>query len=227
MWNRDKSQIFIENLDESCIVNINSKLDDFIQAPSVIASNIDSTINDIDALFMKSCENTFGYYAPKHKYKDKTKKPWFSAECHVARNLYHKTRRLYNTHKSDYKSMLRNVSKNYKDTMSEHIRLHKNKSTEKLRQLKSTNPKEYWCIINSDNDKKSALAGLNDLYDYFKKVNETKIEENVPNINISDSMINDEINLLITANEILKAVKLLKSSKSPGVDNLLNEHIKQ
>ena len=227
LWNRDKSEIFVENLDKSCIVNINSKLDDFIQAPSVTESNINSIINDIDALFMKSCENTFGHYAPKHKNKDKTKKPWFSAECHVARNLYHKTRRLYNKHKSDYyKSMLRNVSKNYKDTMSKHIRLHKNKTTEKLRQLKSTNPKEYWRIINSDKDKKSALAGLNDLYDYFKKVNETKIEGNVPNIDISDSMINDEINLPITANEILKAVKLLKSSKSPGVDNLLNEHIK-
>lgn len=44
--------------------------------------------------------------------------------------------------------------------MSKHIRIHKNKTTEQIRQLKSTNPKEYWRIINSDNDKKSTIAGL-------------------------------------------------------------------
>ena len=65
--------------------------------------------------------------------------------------------------------------------------------------------------------KKLQIAELNVIYSYFKKVNETKLDENVPNIDISDSMINGEIDLPITANGILKAVLLLKSSENPLV----------
>ena len=38
--------------------------------------------------------------------------------------------------------------------------------------------------------------------------------------------MNMDINKPITENEILTAVKNLKNNKSPGVDNILNEHIK-
>lgn len=110
--------------------------------------------------------------------------------------------------------------------MSKNIRRHKNDKTEKIRHLKSTNPKEYWRILNSDNCPKTKSAALDDLYNYFKSVNETEINETTPHIDITDSSINEDINLPISADEILKAVKSLKFDKSPGIDNILNEHIK-
>ena len=40
------------------------------------------------------------------------------------------------------------------------------------------------------------------------------------------AMLNEELNVSITSEEILQATKALKNNKSPGLDNILNEHLK-
>ena len=51
-------------------------------------------------------------------------------------------------------------------------------------------------------------------------------ENSDPRESNSTQNINIDINKPITEKEILTAVKKLKNNKSPGVDNILNEHIK-
>ena len=78
-----------------------------------------------------------------------------------ARNLYHKTRRLYNKHKTEhYKTLLKNVSKHYKNTVSKNIKKHRDEKIDKLHKLKTSNSKDFWRIINDDKCKpnKSALV---------------------------------------------------------------------
>lgn len=62
---------------------------------NVTVSDINCIINDIDILFMKACENIFGHVQPNNNIIDKRKKPWFSAERPVARNIYHKIHIFY------------------------------------------------------------------------------------------------------------------------------------
>ena len=96
----------------------------------------------------------------------------------------------------------------------------------KIRGLKSSNPKEYWRILNSDSKQKPKVAPLNELYEYFKNVNGVEINDTVPNIDIEDNSTNEEINSLVTVDEIIQAVNILKNNKSPGNDDLLSEHLK-
>ena len=110
--------------------------------------------------------------------------------------------------------------------MSKNVRRFQNQRAEKIRGLKSSNPKEYWRIINSDSKQKAKAAPLNELYEYFKNVNGVEINDMVPIIDIDDNSTNEEIKSPITVDEIIQAVKILKNNKSPVNDNLLNEHLK-
>lgn len=226
LWDREKSESFSINLDKASVLATNSKLDTLIYSDDVTESSINSIIDDISQIFMKGCEKTFGHYKPKSDTK-KRNKPWFNTECFSARNTYHKIRRLYNKHKTvQYKSILNTVSKTYKNVMAKNIRQHRNERAEKLRKLKSSNPKDYWRILNSKSVQNSKIAALKDLYSYFKNVNESNIEDSTPYTNIPDCPINENINLPITSDEISKTIKSLKLNKAHGMDKVLNEHLK-
>ena len=102
-----------------------------------------------------------------------------------------------------------------------------------LRNLRHSNAKEYWRIINSVEKKETRSPPLNDLYNYFKDLNSSNNNQ-VPeqsnsqpeseSVNLQE--LNQEINLPISPTEINSAIKKLKNNKSPGIDNILNEHIK-
>ena len=102
-------------------------------------------------------------------------KKWFNAECRAARSTYHKTRKLYNKYKTThYKLLLKTVSKEYKNKMSQNIRRYKNNRIEKLKNLKYAKPREFWKIINSIDEKNNKTAPLQDLYNYFKNINQRR-----------------------------------------------------
>lgn len=178
-------------------------------------------------------ENTFGLKTSKSSKANNRYKPWFDKTCTKARNRYHNARRRYNINKNEYnKKQLKCISKEYKTTINESIKCFKATQINKLTCLKSSNPKEYWKIINSIDKKEQPLAPLNDLYSYFKDINsKTFYDENTNQTEINsapDDManLNEEINQPISAAEILTAVKNLKNNKSAGIDNVINEHLK-
>ena len=94
--------------------------------------------------------------------------------------------------------------------MNFHINKFNRNIQEKLRKLKSKNPKEYWNIINSlDRNNENSSIDLDTLYNFFKDMNVHKNtndeEENKLNIDITDD---DEIlNSWNTEAEIHKVLK--------------------
>ena len=143
----------------------------------------------------------------------------------MARNSYHKIRRLYNRFKTDhFKNLLKTVSKNYKHVISKNVRRHKNVTAEKLRRLKSNDPKEYWRILNGSKKGENHVA-VKEFYKYFKNLNNPPNYSNDEEITNDTEHVNDEINRPIRESEIRQAVKELKRNKSPGFDQILNEHI--
>ena len=95
----------------------------------------------------------------------------------------------------------------------------------KIRTLKSTDPGKYWSIINPR--KKCVKIGnisMDAAWTHFRDLNkaDTDISEEV-NENLVN---NDIINELFTIAEIRKHINSLKINKSPGMDHILNEFIK-
>ena len=195
-------------------------------------NDIDTIVNDIGSLFEISAKSTFGLVKPHcHKSREHTK-PWFNTDCRTARDLYHRRRKLYNKNKSEYnKMLLKQVSKNYKNTISKSVKHYKDTNIKKLRTLENADPKQYWKILNSNQPKKNIEAGLEELYNHFKNVNQLAQREDgaIPTYfanNKSIHPVKEQINQPITETEILEAINGLRNDKSCGIDNIKNEHIK-
>ena len=95
---------------------------------------------------------------------------------------------------------------------------------EKIRNLKSTNPKQYWKILNSNKqNKNNTLPDLTSLYDHFKTLN--KNSDN-PEISINNNTRSEpDLDKEFSDEEILQAIKTLKKNKATGNDGVLNEYI--
>ena len=87
---------------------------------------------------------------------------------------------------------------------------------DKLRNLKSTNPKNYWKIINSLNKKKdNDKIDIETLHEFFvKNLNEQSHEDDADvHINIDTTDNEELLNSYIPEGEILKCIKLLTNRK--------------
>ena len=112
--------------------------------------------------------------------------------------------------------------------MNFNIKKLKEARIQKLKNLKNPNPKQFWNILNSNDSKANCQAPLNDLYDYFKSVNEHQngserdFSQHDPQF---DTANNEELNKPISE-PVRAAIKQLHNNKSAGLDNIKNEHIK-
>jgi len=119
------------------------------------------------------------------------------------------------------------ASKEYKQTMNKYIRKYKKDTENMLRSLRSQKPKDHWKILNRFRKPSETKTDFNTLYDYFKDINSNG-EEDYPFIIDPDHQgnINELLNDEISIDEIINAIKDLKSGKLAGIDDILREHIK-
>ena len=158
LWDEKKTHLFDKNIAECELQNIRANLER-VTVQNANQESINNIANQIENIFANSAKQSFGTRTSKTD--NKTHKKWFDKDCKHARNMYHYTRRLYNKHKNTYfKDLLKSASKNYKSRITQSVKTFKSQRVEKLRNLKSTNPKEFWEIINSVDKKKYTYPTL-------------------------------------------------------------------
>lgn len=226
LWDNEKANIFVQNIDEHALSEIEKKLSTLSTKDIIEQEDVNILVNDIGKLFGDTAELSFGTKRIFRDNKSKNDKYWFNAECRRARNQYHYARKLYNKQKSEHnKQFFRTVSKTYKRKITQCIKNNKQEKIEKLKRMKNSNPKEYWKFLNSDTEKSSCQVPLNVLHDFFKEVNRSTHADQTNDfdtLNMQNRIINEPINEA----EIHKAIKQLHNGKSSGIDNIKNEHIK-
>ena len=113
-----------------------------------------------------------------------------------------------------YKKYLRSKSNDYFSNLHQ-----------KLRNTKNAMPKDFWKIING-NQKQCTIIEEKAFFEHFKQLSEHgDTEDNTDDILIVD-LINEEINKAFTIQEILDMVKAMRNNKACGLDNILNEYVK-
>ena len=97
----------------------------------------------------------------------------------------------------------------------------------KIRNVKSKQPCDYWRYVNSLNSRsKTPDVDMNLLFDFFKDLNYNDTENVDPiDPDFPTETFAHSLDEPITENEVLKAIKHLKSGKSKGLDNVSNEYI--
>ena len=116
--------------------------------------------------------------------------------------------------------------------MDKSIRQYRIDLQRKIKNLRSSNPKEYWSIVNSKRKKERSNVNILDFYNHFKNVNSNDddhddIHHDLNDLNLDETFDDSMcINVPITIDEILKAVQCIRNNKSPGPDAVINEYLK-
>lgn len=238
-WDASKHTAFNNNIDKEKLNGlyneiVNTLIDD------IDKDKVNSFVSELCNLLIDSAKTTFG----THKYKTrpdtcnkkpKGDKPWFNYECKVARQNYRKLKRKLKIKRTEaLKQDVAEAEKRYKKTLDKHSKIYRADMRKKIKKLKTSDPKEYWKLLNKGRDRKQPNIPLGDLFKFFKNLNKAPDEllvqqENfdtdlLDNVNIGP--LNEEINFSITQEEILRCIKKLKNNKACGEDYVVNEYIK-
>ena len=171
----------------------------------------------------------------KRKNIEKLKKPYYDSECEAKfRSLKHQSRKLC---EEPWNKQLRQKVLSNKKELNKLIR-------KKYRQFRNKLITELSESVNSSNDFWKTVKNIKkkDLFDpssniqskewfeYFKNLMNTTYDNNFDNIMCNDSNFlnycNKNLNVKITEEEVLLAMKSLKNKKSCGSDGITNEMLK-
>ena len=235
-WNDEKEHIFRDS-----IVNRMPEIDDItdkllsVERHVVDNNFIDTVIDEMCNIFTKSAIKAFGTRDVEDKSINKFvfKKPWFTKHCKSARQNYRKAKRMFRKYGGDiFKEDFYEKERAYKKTVKKSVACQRYQMKEKLKYLRTKKPRDYWKIIYSGNVKPKQSVPIDDLYEFFKKLNDENdntIPDNVATMDdlnlLSDVNVNVDINVCITEDEIMKCVKSLKRNRSTVDDAIANEYI--
>ena len=151
-WQDGKREDFILNINESKISDLYIQLQQMQHNASLInKEHLNDICSSITEIFSESANKSFGNNSsPTQSKGNKSHKPWFGAQCQSARRKYHLARKINHLNPSPTNKLnLKNASLDYKCIMNFHLNQFNCTTQEKLRQVKSTSPKEFRKIINN------------------------------------------------------------------------------
>jgi hypothetical protein len=161
----------------------------------------------------------------------KTHKPWFTVQCKFQRQNYRKLKRKYKRYKTEaVKNELDAAERQYKRTLDISMSRHRKDMQNKLKTMRTKNPKEFWKILNKGKRKEQPNIPVDTFFEFYKELNQKPNQKDTPNLPEPEvqetKQINEEINKYIDKNEILNCIKKLKCNKASGEDYITNEYIK-
>ena len=161
-----------------------------------------------------------------NEYKSKkTNKAWFDKDCVNKRKHFFKIKNKLKKSKSRRNDLILDREERiYRKFIRYKKNLFCKNIHDKLRSLKSKNPKEYWNILKFSKSKKTHSLNINNMYEHFKELNEN-INSDLHNFEPNDIMVNNnnEINSDFTLEEVEILVNKLKNNKATGLDNIIND----
>ena len=230
-WRNGANLEYKNSFSSEEIENIENLLTNFTDCNEISQENMDNIACEINHLFIDTAKNIGLCKPPKKQVKKYSRifpnKPWWNNNCEARRReyldlKYHKPGKKWKKERDftfkEYKHFLDGVQYNYK------------KETEvKLRNAKDT--KDYFRIINSatssGNNKKCNIS-MDQLFDHFKKLSFKEQEANSfdPRNVVDKDSISEELNCDFIYEEVMENIKKLKNNKSSGLDQILNEYLK-
>jgi hypothetical protein len=87
---------------------------------------------------------------------------------------------------------------------------------------------KFWNILNrcSKKSRQSVNVSLDELYNYFKEMNEVENNDIEIVINLNENNHGDVLKAPISQAEIENVILILHNDKSSGLDNVTNEYLK-
>ena len=231
-WCDDKKAEFQSKFDFSKINEANQLLDTLEPNNNVNQGILDDITKKLANISIEAgIETGISKHTTNNNSTTKPKKqnkPWFDHDCHLKRKQYIRIKnRLKRIESNQTEETLKHENKVYKKFINKKRNIYNKKLHKKLRNLRSSNPKEYWNMLNPRKSNANKDIGIKPLYDHFKLLNNVTDQSNVSfDINRISIEGDDALNKDFTYAEIDKLINKLKNNKSCGIDNIVNEFIK-
>lgn len=161
------------------------------------------------------------------------KADWFDDECRIAKSEYINARNLYVKNKCDLnRADMCSKKVLYKRLIRKKKRCFELKKIRQIENLRHRKPADFWKFFSSKRNNSSCNLNVDEFYTYFSSMclslpnsdNDVAEEfcETFDFVNSSSAF--DELDSLITCNEIKYAINHLKRNKSFAGDQMLNEY---
>ena len=213
---------------------LTSKLDS-VDPHNVDNFLVNSLVDDCNGIIINAAKNadmvfeTVKSHSTSNKKFKVNRKSYFDSNCHVKRKEYRRAKKYFQRVRSDvnHNDMV-SKGKEYKKALQKQFKAHQKSFISKIRELRSTDPKSYWRLLNkgSKRSKETAnLVALDTFFEHFKELNNDKVDidfdmpTNIPEYN---SLINQKI----SEKEVVDAVQSPKNNKACSNDMILNEFLK-
>jgi hypothetical protein len=229
-WADEKRDMFNTSLSAKNVENILLQISE-LDSNNAVQENIDSVVEAIDQMFSDSAEKV----GISKKVKTKSTKrqsismSWFNKQCEDKRKLYLKARNLYaNTKLQADKDEMKRLNKEYKKCLQSSKRQYKTDLNNKLRNLRTSNPKKYWDLVNMKTKPDNIPIESEVLYEHFRNLSHAEIDGTFEKQVFDQGCIeyNHDLNSPFTPEEIKKCINKLKNNKAHGIDLILNEYLK-
>ena len=156
------------------------------------------------------------------RYKDD--KPWFNYECKRLRSIYISSLYTFNRDKNVENHQILIMSKRqYKRLENKLKRKYKRQEGDMIATLRKSDPKKYYKLFQKKRAKNSDVS-LSEFFEHFRNlVTNDGINVTVDTLESVSDATYDELDQIITQDEILKCISNLKRGKSHGIDGTFNE----
>jgi len=204
---------------------------------SLLQDDIDRHVQEFCQLCIMpgKCIGFTKEYPNKEQKKVKeNNKPWFNRDCDSERKAYIKIKNKLKSVKTDEAKIQSKIAaKCYKRFIKKVRKTYYKKLHGELRNLKQHQSKEYWNKLNkaSGNKVKEGNIPIESYVKHFQQLGENStlsVRDQVkfnPE-NLLNDYNNEYINNSFTEKEITDVIKKLRNNKSCGIDNVVNEFLK-
>ena len=155
-------------------------------------------------------------------------KKWFNEQCKFSKKNYNKFKNRMNKPPTVVEQInLRTLATNHRKLTRRVRRNYYKDLNNRLKTLKTNNPREYWRILNEGKNKvKIGNIPNISFQNHFSDLNVNTSTKKGPILGLQNQQTNESLNVPFTIEEICKHIKKLKNNKTPGIDNILNEFLK-
>ena len=224
-WDATNETLFLEKLRENYDVLLTN-------------DNSDASLNDkatpFSSLLAETSMNVFGKFVKTRTCNSPTRKKiksvWFNEECENARKDFARTRNSFLKHKNDAtrQEFVRNRTK-YNRIKTKAKKLYKRKEGQKLDDAAKKQPRKFWKKIKSLQKSKKACGKnlkIDDLFEHFRNMFANDADSQSENYTEENDILDPDLDLDISMEELKKAVFHQKNNKSYGLNNICTEVLK-
>ena len=233
MWDEDKRLNFKRKFDCVEVQSLKNELDNLKE--SISQDAIDTFCQSLNSVILEAGKRVGAVTEKKINPRSeggKRRKPlkpkkdnqdFWDNECDQIRALFLKKKNRLSAQKTKNKGEIDTLASQYKSDIKRRKRLFRKEFNNKLKNLKSTDPKQYWSIINRDPQGKHCHEKLvlDTFSEHFKKLanKEGVGHEGPEHSDVTDVNLNEPF----TVEEVRIIIKNLKRNKAGGADFLKNE----